>query len=744
MKKSVWFVGAAIAPLWVIAGGASAQTADAVNPLDELVVVGARTPTKVSDIPAATVVLSEAQIQQQARAGVPLKELLGALVPGLDVGPQGRTNYGQNLRGRSAQVMIDGVTLNQSRSLSRQFDSIDPFNIVRVEVLSGATAVYGGGATGGIINIVTKRGQAGPPQFELEAGLRTGFEGGDLDKRFGAAVSGGSETLNGRLALAVQKNGPAYDADGERIKPDITQTDLQENLSTDIQGEVNWTPAEGHQLRVFGQIYDSAYDGDDALYLGPNLAGALAGRTDLLEVRSGFSSDLEPSTKRKMGSIDYSAADVLGGQSLLLQVYGRTEESAFYPFPGTASFTVGGVRRNLNYYGASKQNTDLFGVKSALTKSFGDLSVTYGFDYAQETFDAQQVLFNTATAFASGGMNLVRTAEVGRYPSFEVKTPALYAQLEWKPTANLTLAGGLRHEKTKVKVDDFVAFAQQVLVANGVASGADAVPGGSNDYDVTLVNLGAVYTFAERAQAWANYSEGFDLPDPAKYYGTGIYTLPAIGGRFALVSGVDVEGQPLSGIKTKQIEGGTRFTVGSLNAQAALFYALSDKTIRFTAATLNILMVDQEVRTYGLEGFADYGLGDGWSVGVSGLAVASEQKTAGSWKKQTVTLASPSKLNAYVAKSFENGSLRLQSSTTFDLKDDVGGRLEGYTTVDLLGEAKVGPGRLSIGVQNLLNEDYTTIWGQRAVLFYSSLVNPAVVTFKGRGRTFGLSYDVAF
>lgn len=738
----MWLVGAAIAPLWAMASAAAAQ--DAANPLDELVVVGARTPTKVSDIPAATVVLSEAQIQQQARAGVPLKELLGALVPGLDVGPQGRTNYGQNLRGRSVLVMIDGVTLNQSRSLSRQFDSIDPFNVARVEVLSGATAVYGGGATGGIINIVTKRGQAGPARFELEAGLRTGFEGGDFDKRFGAAVSGGSETLNGRLALAVQKNGPAYDADSKRIKPDITQTDLQENLSTDIQGELNWTPAEGHAVRLFAQVYDSGYDGDDALYLGPNLSGALAGRTELLQVRSGFSSDLEPSTKRKMGSIDYSASDVLGGQSLLVQVYGRTEKSAFYPFPGAASFTVGGVRRSLNYYGASKQNTELFGVKSALTKRFGDVSLTYGLDYAQESFDAQQVLFDTAQAFASGGMTLRRTAEVGRYPAFKVKTPALYAQLEWKPTANLTLSGGLRHEKTKVSVDDYVAFAQQVLVANGVASGADVVPGGSNDYDVTLVNLGGVYTFAERAQAWVNYSEGFDLPDPAKYYGTGIYSLPALGGRFSLVSGVDVKGQPLSGIKTKQVEGGTRFTLGSLNAQAALFYALSDKTIQFTAATLNILMVDQEVRTYGLEGFADYGLGEGWSVGVSGVAITSQQKTAGSWKKQTVTLASPSKLNAYVAKTFDGGSVRLQSSTTFDLKDDVGGRLDGYTTLDLLGDVKVGPGRLSVGVQNLLGEDYTTIWGQRAVLFYSSLVNPAVVTFKGRGRTFGLSYDVAF
>ncbi|WP_275575555.1 TonB-dependent receptor plug domain-containing protein, partial [Stenotrophomonas maltophilia] len=77
------------------------------------------------------------------------------MIPGLDIGSQGRTNNGQNLRGRSVLVMIDGVSLNSSRGISRQFDSIDPFNIERIEVMSGASAVYGGGATGGIINIVT-------------------------------------------------------------------------------------------------------------------------------------------------------------------------------------------------------------------------------------------------------------------------------------------------------------------------------------------------------------------------------------------------------------------------------------------------------------------------------------------------------------------------------------------------------------------------------------------------------------
>lgn len=62
-----------------------------------------------------------------------------------------------NMRGRAIVVLIDGVRLNSSRTDSRQLDSIDPFNIEHIEVISGATSLYGGGSTGGLINIVTKR-----------------------------------------------------------------------------------------------------------------------------------------------------------------------------------------------------------------------------------------------------------------------------------------------------------------------------------------------------------------------------------------------------------------------------------------------------------------------------------------------------------------------------------------------------------------------------------------------------------
>jgi iron complex outermembrane receptor protein len=123
--------------------------------------VASRTSTAISEIPGTVWVVDQQQLREQIDSGVSLKEAIGKLVPGLDLAPEGRTNYGQNMRGRDVLVMIDGVSQNSSRGLSRQFDSISPFNVERVEVLSGASAIYGGGATGGIINIVTKKGEPG-------------------------------------------------------------------------------------------------------------------------------------------------------------------------------------------------------------------------------------------------------------------------------------------------------------------------------------------------------------------------------------------------------------------------------------------------------------------------------------------------------------------------------------------------------------------------------------------------------
>lgn len=142
---------------------------------DEMVVVSSRTPKAISDIPGTVWYIDSERIEQEYRGGKSLGEILASSIPSLDISSGARTNYGQNLRGRKMLVMIDGISLQSSRQISRYMDSIDPFNIERIEVLSGATSIYGAGASGGVINIVTKKATNEELEFESYVGTTSGF-----------------------------------------------------------------------------------------------------------------------------------------------------------------------------------------------------------------------------------------------------------------------------------------------------------------------------------------------------------------------------------------------------------------------------------------------------------------------------------------------------------------------------------------------------------------------------------------
>ena len=60
-----------------------------------------------SELAATVQIIDSAELQTQIQGGLNLKEALGHLVPGIDLGGQGRSSFGQNLRGRPMLVMID-------------------------------------------------------------------------------------------------------------------------------------------------------------------------------------------------------------------------------------------------------------------------------------------------------------------------------------------------------------------------------------------------------------------------------------------------------------------------------------------------------------------------------------------------------------------------------------------------------------------------------------------------------------
>ncbi len=216
-----------------------------------------------------------------------------------------------------------------------------------------------------------------------------------------------------------------------------------------------------------------------------------------------------------------------------------------------------------------------------------------------------------------------------------------------------------------------------------------------------------------------------ELPDPGKYYGRGIYGA-AVNGHLPLTKSVNVSDSKLEGVKVDSYELGWRFTGNNLRTQIAAYYSISDKSV-VANKDLTISVVDDKRRIYGVEGAVDYLIPDtDWSTGVNFNVLKTESKVNGTWQKYDVKTASPSKATAYIGWAPDPWSLRVQSTTSFDVSDAQGYKVDGYTTVDLLGSYQLPVGTLSFSIENLFDRDYTTVWGAACTTVLQPGLRPSV------------------
>ncbi|MDN3678863.1 TonB-dependent receptor [Vibrio tapetis subsp. quintayensis] len=694
----------------------TAQAQESVSE-DKMVVVSSRTPKAISDIPGTVWYIDSEKIEQEYRGGKSLGEILAATIPSLDISSGGRTNYGQNLRGRKMLVMIDGVSLQSSRQISRHLDSIDPFNIERVEVLSGATSIYGAGASGGVINIITKKAQSDDLEFESFVGGTSGFNSSeDLDYKIGQSIAGGNERVQARTSIVYTENQGFFDANGTIVTPDISQGSLQFNKTVDFLTTVGVNVSDTKKLNFLAQYYDSQQDSPYGLYI--------VGR-NFVDVRKGFDSDREHGTERIMLSASYVDEEFLGHQ-LIAEASYRKEDQTYTPY----------------FQSSGQQITDVISLKAALAKNFDKLSIVYGVDAYQDNLDSNQALYDPTIANNSGNLTNRIYAKTGRYPGISVSSVASFIQADYALTDDWSVEGGVRYQYMTNKIDDFVGYKQQKNIAKGSGKTADAVPGGETSYSVGLFNLGTIYHLNSDSQVWANFSQGFDLADPAKYYGQGNYTL--VGDHWKLNDSINVKDSKMSGIKTNSLELGYRIDTGDLSVQSAAYYSQSDKSVKYDKNTLLIKELDDKKRVYGVEAMASYWVNNNIQVGASGHYVISEVKGDNGWEDFTAGKASTSKASAWAGWSDSDLAVKLQSQTMFSYEDAAKKKLDGYTVFDLVGSYQLPVGSLGFGIQNLFNQDYTTIWGQRAQIVYAAHYDAAAYDYKGRGRTYTLNYQVKY
>ncbi|HGN3173664.1 TPA: TonB-dependent siderophore receptor [Pseudomonas aeruginosa] len=671
------------------------------EPLDmeQMEITASRTSSDLVSATRQSTVIEHAQLEELRQGSDSLATVLAKAVPGMSDSSRTITEYGQTLRGRSMLVMVDGVPLNTNRDSSRNLANIDPALIERIEVIRGSSAIYGSGATGGIISITTRpAGGENRAETRLSATsplTRLGSDG--LGGQFQQYFAGSLGALDYSFDFGTRHVGASYDAHGDRIAPEPSQGDLFDSNVYNIGGKLGLRIDENQRVQLALSHYDARQDTDYAT--DPRVARLPPGSVPANAIK-GLELDEQNRIRNTLANLEYENLDILGSR-LSAQLYYRDYFTRFTPFDARAVSTRGG---NVDQI---MQNSEVFGSRLTLRTPLGESGNTelvWGGDYNQERSDMPLDVFDPAAYDASGGLVFDKIGKLTYMPPLRTRSAGAFAQLQHRFDEHWSIDGGLRYEYSTAEFDDFIPLSESK------AASPVTVKGGDLDYDAVLSNLGIVYSPVAGQEIYASFSQGFQLPD------VGIQLRNAR-------RGFDIGSSNLEPVKTNNYELGWRGAIGGNTlGSLALFYTTS-KLGDVQSFNNGLILTRTKERIYGVEASADWLSDDEvWGAGGSATWMRGREKPDGKdWQDMTGYRVPPLKLTAYLQyKPDVDWNNRLQA-TFFDSKDY---RLDGvesfgrrqvstYTTVDLVSQYRITPDdQLSLGIQNLFNRDYYPLYSQ--------------------------------
>lgn len=690
-----------------IVSSSAASAADSVGgpAVEEVMVTASRVERPLSTIPNTVTVVNSVELEAQLAVHNDISTVLGNLIPSFSPSRQKMTNAGESLRGRKPLYMIDGIPQSSPlREGGRDGHIIDPAAIERIEVLHGANAIHGLGASGGIINLITKK-----PTDTFQQSLRADgtFQTEDVRESgdYGVAYSvsnrfGNADAL---ASLSLRDSGIAYDANGDVIGSDNTQGDTMDSrtLNAFLKTGYDW---EEQRVELTFNRYDIKGNNDWISVPGNVAAGIPSSAVKGHIVGEG--------ARNKVTNIGLSYSnDAFFGQSLRAQLFSQDLESTYgAEVAPIATFQDPALGPNL--IDQSQNNSEKLGVKITLAKdqlAGLPLNLVYGFDVLVD--ETWQSLIRTGRSWV---------------PKSRSENYAPFLQAEFTGIDRLTVTTGIRHEESKLKVDDFTTLA---------SSGSQFVRGGEPDFAETLFNFGATYRLTDAWRVFANYAEAFSMPDVGR-------VLRAIN-----IPGQSVESfLDLEPVLTENVEAGLEYNGAALQSQLAWFRSDSDLGQRLQRGADGIYTVAREKTTIdGLEFRATWRATDADALGLR-YATTDGRFDSNNDGRVDSDLGganiAPDRVNASWDRTWSDiVSSRLQVNHLLDrdFKDRVGAttaEFDGYTTIDVSTDIKAFSGVLTAAVQNLTNEDYFTYYSQTNAI--------DVRYFKGLGRSFRLNYQVSF
>ena len=670
-----------------------------VHQLENVVVSAARSHTVAGKSPRKITMISRQQIEQQMAISDDPGAVLANLIPSYSPSRQKLSNAGETFRGRTPQFLIDGVPQsNPLRNGGRASHTIDLSMVERIEVIHGASAEYGLGATGGIINFVTRRPEK--PGFQQHVGISLtsddDFQSDGLGHKIDYRFTGQTERWDLVAAASRQERGLFYDG-RDRAIGFAYPGEIQDSTSHDLFFKAGYWLDDDQNLTFSANRYELEGNHDYRAVPGDPAKGIPT------SAEKGGAEGEPMFNKVTTTRFNYSHGNWFGNE-LDAQVYYQDFEGQFGALrSGSFQITPGVPQLDQTRNESEKIGSQFTLKRQGLFRDRLDLAT--GFDVLND--ETRQSLVLTDRVYV---------------PKTEYRNYAGFLQLDLRPLDKLAFSGGARYEYAKLNVDDYYT----VEANNGVL-----VRGGDPDFDEVLYNIGATYQFTDQVQLFANYSEGFGMPDVGRVL------------RGIKQSGKDVDNLlALKPIVTDNREVGLRLNGERTRFEVSYFESDSDYGERLTEDNGVFVVSREKVEIKGVEATLDWRVTDAHKLGLTythqegksdtdgdgdvdttlnGLSVAPDRIGATWSARWNDALNSFVQVNQYRDRSFD------QDTLDFD----------GYTLVDASLVQALPVGRVKFGVENLFDKDYVTYYSQ------AGRVSPDFY-FTGRGRVYNLGYSVDF
>ncbi len=220
--------------------------------IPETIVTATRIPTPQDRVPASVTVITREDIEERG-----YRTLADALVsvPGVrlvqtgGIGQQASA-FVRGAASRQVLVLLDGVPLNDPSEPNGAFNFGNELlgDIERIEVVRGpASSLYGSGAVGGVINMITRRAPANTPFQGFGQGAlgtnrtATGYIGGaGTTERWNWLAMGEGLSTRGADATAPRFNANTGERDGFSGAAATARLGFRPDADSLVQGLVRW------------------------------------------------------------------------------------------------------------------------------------------------------------------------------------------------------------------------------------------------------------------------------------------------------------------------------------------------------------------------------------------------------------------------------------------------------------------------------------------------------------------------